>query len=92
MLTLQKADFSGKGVKDSDPQFSQVEVLLEEILAEEACFSLKDLAINGQDLIELGFEPGPAMGACLGALLEQVQDEVLPNEKEALLNAAKFIL
>ena len=92
MLTLQKADFAGKGVKDSDPQFPQVEALLEEILAEEACFSLKDLAINGQDLIGLGFEPGPNMGSCLSKLLEQVQDEKIPNEKEALLNAAKFIL
>ena len=91
MLTLQKADFAGKGVKDSDPQFSQVEALLEEILAEEACFSLKDLAINGQDLIKLGFEPGPNMGACLSKLLEQVQDEKIPNEKEALLNAALLL-
>ncbi len=92
MLTLQKADFAGKGVVDSDPGFSQIEVLLEEILLEEACLTIKDLAINGQDLIELGFTPGPAIGACLAKLLEQVQDETFPNEKEVLLNAAKFIL
>jgi hypothetical protein len=33
--------------------------------------------------------PGPEIGKCLQWLLEQVQDEVLPNEKEALLGAVK---
>ncbi len=92
MLTLQKADFAGKGVVDSDPGFDRIEGLLQEILAEDACFSLKDLAVNGQDLITLGFTPGPAIGKCLAQLLEQVQDEILPNEKAALLTAAKNIL
>lgn len=92
MLTLQMADFAGKGVADSDPQLSQVEALLDEILAENACFTLRDLAINGQDLIEIGFTPGPAIGACLNRLLEQVLDEVLPNENNTLRNAAKNIL
>ena len=92
MLTLQKADFAGKGVVDSDPQFSQTEALLEEILQEEACFSLKDLAINGQDLIAIGYAPGPAIGKCLATLLEQVLDETTPNEKDILLQNAKAFL
>ena len=91
MLTLQKADFAGKGVIDSDPMFSQTESILEALLLEEACFTLKDLAINGQDLIKLGFTPGPVIGACLAKLLEQVQDETLPNEKNVLLNAALLL-
>ena len=92
MLVLQKADFAGKGVDGDTAVFSQVEALLEEILLEEACFTAKDLAVNGQDLINLGFAPGPAIGACLASLLEQVQDEKLPNEKQALLQAARFML
>ena len=92
MLALQKADFNGKGVADSNPQFSVIEDLLQEILQEEACFSLKDLAVNGQDLIRIGFVPGPAIGACLAQLLEQVLDEKIPNEKEKLLQAAKTFL
>lgn len=92
MLALQKADFAGKGVDGDTAVFSQVEALLEEILLEEACFTIKDLAVNGQDLINLGFAPGPAIGACLASLLEQVQDEILPNEKQTLLHAAKRML
>ena len=92
MLALQKADFAGKGVDGDTAVFSQVEALLEETLLEEACFTIKDLAVNGQDLINLGFAPGPAIGACLASLLEQVQDEILPNEKQTLLRAANRML
>ena len=46
--------------------------VIEEVLSEENCFSLKDLAINGKDLIQLGFEQGPKIGQCLNELLELV--------------------
>ena len=57
---------------------------MEQILQENTCFCLKDLAVNGHDLMQLGFT-GKAIGETLNALLEQVMDEKLPNEKEALL-------
>ena len=66
--------------------------LLAEIEAENACLTIKDLAINGRDLLELGFTPGKALGRCLQMLLEQVLDERLPNDRTALLTAAKTIL
>ena len=57
---------------------------LDSVLAEQACFSLKDLAVNGHDLIAAGLK-GPAVGAALQFLLEAVMDGRVPNEKEALL-------
>ena len=36
----------------------------------------------------LGFS-GPAIGRALNALLEQVLDEKIPNQREALLSAVK---
>ena len=60
-----------------------------EILAENACLRLKDLAVNGKDLMELGIPAGQRLGQCLNNLLEQVLDEALPNERAALLAAAK---
>ena len=42
-----------------------------------------------KDLLSIGFTPGRQMGECLSWLLEQVQEELLPNEKEPLLSAAK---
>ncbi len=88
LVALQKADCIGTGTHEND-RFEEISALIEEILQEQACLTLKDLAINGKDLQEIGFAPGRQMGACLNWLLEQVIDETLPNEKDPLLTAAK---
>jgi tRNA nucleotidyltransferase (CCA-adding enzyme) len=90
LLQLQEADMGSKGTgKPAEmAQFPQIRELLAEIQAENACLRLKDLAVNGHDLMTLGIT-GPAIGKTLSALLEQVIDEALPNEKQALLNALK---
>ena len=67
--------------------FAEVRQLLADLKAEDACLSLKDLAVNGNDLMALGFQ-GRAIGACLNRLLELVVEERLPNQKEALLDYA----
>ena len=92
MLALQRADFEGKGVGKTTTLFDKVEVMLKEILAEDACLTVKKLAVNGRDLLEIGFTSGPSIGICLDQLLTKVIDEELPNEKEILLNAAKDLL
>ena len=92
LLALQRADVIGLGTSDDLTLFDSIEQVLAEVLAEDACLSLKDLAVNGEDLLDLGFVPGQEMGKCLNWLLEQVQNEALPNEKEALLAAAKEFL
>ena len=79
LLALQQADGCDNAA---------VEPLLAEILAEESCLKIKDLAVNGHDLMEMGFT-GKAIGQCLQVLLDQVLDEQIPNEKTALLQAAK---
>ena len=56
---------------------------LDTLLAEQPCFSLKDLAVNGNDLKALGFS-GPALGNVLQQLLEAVMDGKVPNEKTHL--------
>ncbi|MBE6960568.1 MAG: HD domain-containing protein [Ruminococcaceae bacterium] len=85
---LQKADTSSKGIcKDEElHHFVVLNALLEEVLAEDACLQVKDLAIDGKDLMALGFS-GPAIGKALNALLEQVLDEKIPNDRSALLAA-----
>ena len=87
LLDLQKADCIGTGTHEND-RFEAIAALIDELLQEQACLTLRDLAINGKDLLEIGFAPGKQMGACLNWLLAQVQDEILPNEKQALLCAA----
>ncbi len=87
LLQLQMADFGSKGSREPQ-KFDEIRALLEEILAENACLKIQDLAVDGRDLIALGLE-GPAIGKALQALLEEVLEERLPNEKEALLRAVK---
>lgn len=91
LLLLQEADMRSKGY-DIPPEVAQFPILrnlVEEIMAEKPCLTVKDLAIDGRDLQAIGIPAGPTMGKCLSWLLEMVQDEVIPNEKEALLAAAK---
>ncbi len=94
LLLLQQADFGskGSGQEKEEPQFAEVKAMLGEILQEEACLTVKNLALDGSDLLALGFAPGPELGACLQALLRQVQEETLPNEKTPLLEAARKYL
>ena len=84
LLALQKADF-GANV----PDYTQVELLLETIKAENACLHIRDLAVNGKDLLALGIAPGPQLGALLEKILHQVQEEQLPNHKEDIINYIK---
>ena len=62
---------------------------LDALLAEQPCFTLKDLAVNGRDLTALGLK-GKAVGDALQSLLEAVMDGLVPNEKEALLHHLKL--
>lgn len=90
LLQLQEADMGSKGTGKQDQllQFSQVRALLAEIKAENACLQLKDLAVNGNDLLALGLT-GKQIGETLSSLLEQVMDDVLPNDRSVLLETAK---
>lgn len=60
-----------------------------EILRQQSCFQLRDLAVKGNDLLALGIPKGKQIGACLNQLLRAVMDGNCPNEREALLTLAK---
>lgn len=69
-------------------QIEQVEQLGRELIAENACISIPQLAITGADMITLGIPQGKQIGEMLNRLLAAVVDEVVPNEREALLALA----
>ncbi len=92
LLALQRADYAGKGVLDNTPPFALVGALLDSIIAENQCLHIRDLAVNGSDLMAIGFPESKLLGECLRYLLDCILDEALPNEQEALLNAASLYL
>ena len=57
-------------------------------LAKTGCYTMRQLAVNGADLMDIGIPAGPGVGATLQTLLNDVMEGTLPNEREALLAAA----
>lgn len=92
LIALQRADQAGKGTAMNDRSFEKMLQALEQLEKAEGRLQIRDLAIDGHDLMALGFEPGPALGDCQKQLLELVLSGELPNEKEALTQKAKEIL
>jgi len=67
----------------------ETNLLLNDIIEKQQCFSLKDLAVNGRDLMDAGFSEGVEVGDMLNLLIDMVIDEKLPNDREMLLKAAR---
>ena len=66
----QKGDAVGQGTsRDYVAQLFETEALLNRVLAQEQCFSLRQLAVNGTDLQALGLRGRP-VGEMLHALLD----------------------
>lgn len=92
LLVLRRCDIGGQEptmLKARLETIRDVEITLDQILKENECFQLKDLAINGKDLIEIGFPQGKLIGMMLNILLNLVISESISNDKESLLNYAK---
>ena len=71
-----------------DDKLYQVETLgkmYRKIMEDGDCLSVKDLAVNGHDLMNEGFKMGPEMGKVLHDLLEHVLDDPSMNDKQKLL-------
>ena len=65
--------------------------LLDEILRERECFRMKDLAVSGKDLLEMGFVQGKELGAVLQELLNMVIDGKAENNRDELSQYARTL-
>lgn len=88
LVALQKADRMGKGVDADAPDYEAIDRIITELIAQNACLKVTDLAISGHDLMAAGFAPDRSLGQALDMLLELVLEERIPNEKDALMAAA----
>lgn len=86
LLALQRADTLGlaKQYHDRLEHFDRLEALLNDVLAQDACFSVRKLAVTGRDLQTLGLR-GREIGQAQRRLVDAVIDEQVENEREALL-------
>jgi tRNA nucleotidyltransferase (CCA-adding enzyme) len=94
LIDHKQADLLGKrGTDGEPPPLDEIEALMRfRKMVEDQLSSphrLRDLALDGNDLIELGFRPGPRLGHTLHELLDAVVDEPELNTRDQLLELAK---
>ena len=95
LLELQHADIMAKDPLVQEKKqtvLRETEKLYQEVQKRGDCVSLKQLAVNGKDFIELGVSPGREIGEILCKLLQEVLDEPEKNKKEYLLPRGKEFL
>ena len=98
LLDVRRADIKGQKVicstdkKDKIGKLDIIEKLIDEVIQENQCFTLKDLAVNGNDLIQIGYNPDKQLGETLNILLNGVINDEFENKKDSLLNIAKEML
>jgi tRNA nucleotidyltransferase (CCA-adding enzyme) len=92
LLEVKKADakaqnplYLEKRLETYDKIFKQTNIILNQNL----CFQLKDLNINGKDIILLGYKQGKEVGNILEYLLNLVIEEKVENKKNILIEEVK---
>jgi len=94
IIEIKKADMvaqSDYNLEERQSQLAALEKKYEEIMASDDCVRIKDLKINGGDLIKMGIKPGPQMGEILQKLLDMVIEDPEKNDREYLIEQVKMM-
>ncbi|MBR1597951.1 MAG: CCA tRNA nucleotidyltransferase [Lachnospiraceae bacterium] len=89
---IKRADILAQSDYHRQDKLNKLEALkgyYQEILDKKQCLTIKDLAVTGKDLIDMGMKPGPQMGELLNMLLDKVLNEPELNEREKLLDMVR---
>ena len=92
LFTLMRGDVAAQSPAVREERLSYLadcEALAKRLIEEGQCLTLRDLAVNGNDLLALGFSKNRLLGSALHALLDGVLAGTLPNEREVLLEEAE---
>ena len=90
MLDLRVADRLGGGARETSWRLEEFKKRLIEV--QKQPFSIKDLKINGKDVMkELNLKPCPKVGEILETLFEKVVEKKIQNKRKALLSEIKKV-
>lgn len=89
LFTAKQAHLRASGKPEDE--LRRALLLADTLLEGPAAYTIADLALTGNDLIAMGMRPGPQLGRVLAALLREVQDEQVANERDALAERAKAL-
>ena len=88
LLEVKQADFLAQSTfqrEEKQEKFDTLRAIYERVLERGDCLSLRELAVNGSDLIETGVKPGREVGNILARMFEEVLNVPEHNNKEYLL-------
>jgi putative nucleotidyltransferase with HDIG domain len=89
LFDLRRADSFGMRAVEPPPDLLLAfQLRIETVLAKGRALSIKNLAVNGTDLMAAGISGGPRMGIILRQLLEAVLEDPALNTRESLLKIA----
>ena len=92
LFALRKADVFGLTGHTAEPSLlAEFTARIDKVLAEAGAYTLKDLAVNGNDLMAIGIPAGKCLGLVLHDLLETVLDDPAQNTREQLLPIATAV-
>lgn len=89
LFHLQIADMKGSKPPHNFTQIFELKTQVEKILNEKQPLTVRDLAVNGHDLMGVGVQPGVEMGQILNSLLESVLEDPSLNTRDKLLELVK---
>lgn len=92
LFILKGADILGQNLnyKNNFQELKNANETIKKIIREkESCFTLKQLKVNGKDLLNIGIKDGKLIGQCLNQLLSDVIEGKVENKKQALLEHIK---
>ncbi|MGL5051099.1 MAG: CCA tRNA nucleotidyltransferase [Fusobacteriaceae bacterium] len=89
LFKLMEADIISTKPPFDFSDLDKIKILYSEIINQKEAVTVKDLKIDGKDILSLGFESGKKIGIILNYLLELVLENYSLNEKEKLIEIVK---
>lgn len=94
MLKVKEADMRAQNPECFQIRYEKLErisTLFNEVVKQNECFSIKDLAIDGSDLIGIGYSQGKEIGEILNKLLDKVIENPMLNTRDNLLELVDYL-
>ena len=95
LLAVKRADTLAQSMYHREEKLQYIADLkaaFDEVVAAGDCLSIKDLQINGKDLLDMGVPQGQRIGEVLKSIFDQVVEDPELNQRETLLNMARVMI
>lgn len=88
LIDLERADVAAQAYEVREDRIRNIDEfarIVDEVIESGQCFSMRDLKVNGKDVLACGVKPGPKVGQILSEILELVIAGEAANDRAILL-------